>query len=901
MSGAFQGDAFQADAFQVDTGGVRPEARWGVMRWGAFRWGAFTPRQCVSIAGTDWSSLIQEGSIRIHQAMNDEPDTAEFIVNENDVFTPTPGQEVIIGSGSLSHREFGGQILRVTEILTGGVARPLYQVSCQDWGKRLDRRTVTQVWLNVSASEIAAGLLQYTDGFTGNAITPNLPTIEYFEATNQKPSELFRKLATLVGGAYFVDEYRDVHLWGTAGEYHPRTNPLPITDAAPDTLRAFVRERDSSQWRTRVIVEGQGTKVIAPISIYVNREIDPELAPIEIDVLVAQLSASFIPVETAEMFNSLGGRARVAQELITYTGRVLGGPGSLVGPGVSPPTYLVPTPQAGAGVDSGFHLYAFTWVTAAGETLPSPLHGVITGLIAAPTTTPARVASSGSELGIGTYQYAVTFVVGAGETIAGPTGSVATSAGIAAPSSSPAATASWFPGEPHTGGRYVAGDSVWCRCSFVDASGNETGGTDSNTVTVGSGPASVLFYNLPSSSDPAVVLKRLYLNVNGSFVAYKDLPVGQFSDSWFNAGTGTGSFPVGGNPARRRVTLSSIPTGPSGTTARRIYRTTVGGSQLKLVVTIGDNTTTGYVDAIADGSLGANAPTSSTATLNQVGLAEIEVGPSGVTSRKVYRTAAGGTQLKLVTTLADNTTRTYTDATADSALGADAPTGDTSGLTQETGQVNAGSTSLLVAGPGAFSPIGGWARVGEQVIRYSNVVGSSLTGIPSSGVGSLQATVNYGTTITEAPRLTGITGLTHDILRGASIHLRVQEDDLTAQAIIATIEGDGGGIYEHTIVDQKLSEDGARARALAELAAFGRTLPEMEWETEDMNARPGRTQTVALVQSGSPAVAEIAETALLIQSADVTWPAPDTLPRRRCRAGTVKRADVIDVAETQRD
>lgn len=58
--------------------------------------------------------------------------------------------------------------------------------------------------------------------------------------------------------------------------------------------------------------------------------------------------------------------------------------------------------------------------------------------------------------------------------------------------------------------------------------------------------------------------------------------------------------------------LTAIPTGPTGTTKRNIYRTAVGGTQLKLLHQIADNTTTTYSDSTADGSLGANAPTVST-------------------------------------------------------------------------------------------------------------------------------------------------------------------------------------------------------------------------------------------------------------------------------------------------
>ena len=58
----------------------------------------------------------------------------------------------------------------------------------------------------------------------------------------------------------------------------------------------------------------------------------------------------------------------------------------------------------------------------------------------------------------------------------------------------------------------------------------------------------------------------------------------------------------------------------------------------------------------------------------QVSLSTIEVGPTGTTSRIVYRTEAGGSDYKLLTTLSDNTTTTYTDNTADAGLGAAIPT-----------------------------------------------------------------------------------------------------------------------------------------------------------------------------------------------------------------------------------
>ncbi len=58
----------------------------------------------------------------------------------------------------------------------------------------------------------------------------------------------------------------------------------------------------------------------------------------------------------------------------------------------------------------------------------------------------------------------------------------------------------------------------------------------------------------------------------------------------------------------------------------------------------------------------------------QVALTNIPIGGSAVTSRKVYRTAAAGSTYLLQSTLSNNTATTLTDNLADSGLGAQAPT-----------------------------------------------------------------------------------------------------------------------------------------------------------------------------------------------------------------------------------
>mgnify|MGYP001608735830 FL=1 len=82
----------------------------------------------------------------------------------------------------------------------------------------------------------------------------------------------------------------------------------------------------------------------------------------------------------------------------------------------------------------------------------------------------------------------------------------------------------------------------------------------------------------------------------------------------------------------------------------------------------------------ADGETQAgtiSAVVTTTSGDGKVSLTAIPLGGSLVTSRKLYRTAAAGSTYLLLATIADNTTTTYTDNIADSALGAGAPSTNT--------------------------------------------------------------------------------------------------------------------------------------------------------------------------------------------------------------------------------
>jgi hypothetical protein len=251
----------------------------------------------------------------------------------------------------------------------------------------------------------------------------------------------------------------------------------------------------------------------------------------------------------------------------------------------------------------------------------------------------------------------------------------------------------------------------------------------------------------------------------------------------------------------------------------------------------------------------AMTPPATPPTVRTVQIDAIAIGPATVTARKVYRSKANLTQLQLLATIADNTTTTLMDAAADATLGANAPTGDTSGLEQPKGQVQPGSPSIIVASLAPFVDTGGWAILGngDQVIRYSGMRDGMLIGIPASGRGALTAVVVYNTTITAAPMLTGIPtvfggvrSLRRPLTEGDEIYLVVQVDNEALQGQLAAALNVSSGVREEWIQDRRLSIAESRARGQATLAL--RPLEEIavEYTCRDLLSASGKTIHVDL-------------------------------------------------------
>ena len=125
-----------------------------------------------------------------------------------------------------------------------------------------------------------------------------------------------------------------------------------------------------------------------------------------------------------------------------------------------------------------------------------------------------------------------------------------------------------------------------------------------------------------------------------------------------------------------------------------------------------------FVTANGETVAGTRRSITTTSGNQKVDLSAIPVGPSGVTKRRIYRTAVGGGALKLVHELADNVTTVYLDEIADASLGVAPPTLNTSGSpgTWTTDDITIGDVSA-----GAYEAC--W-------MRYNIPAGAAQVGNP---------------------------------------------------------------------------------------------------------------------------------------------------------------------------
>ncbi len=802
MSGAFHAAAFDEYAFDVDysSSSALFLSVDGIQR---------------ATGRADDTAKSIYASLTVVDVLNETPNTCTFRTKG---FAPQVGQRVIVSLGGVTNPErlFAGTILSVQQSYTGTPSNANYDVQCADDNWKIGQVKVTKRYTGESATDIGIDLVDIINDATGASfsdagIEAGLPTIDEITFTNEDAGTCFRRLAQRVGGYTDVDEFETILLFLT----NTATDPDDLTSSNPPLSISV--DRDLSQMITRVLGEGDGATVLSDVSV----------------------GDTLLPVDSVEKFNPLGGQFVSGPQRCDYTGIAEGVMGGVVGTGALPSTAPTVTPGAGAGVTTGAHDVTVVFVTGAGRSLPSPVASVTVGNVAAPTYTPvAGTPTSGGSVTAGAHYYAYTEVTPAGETTPSPISNTVTTL---AQESAPGATPTVVPGETITStqGRLDYSANYGYKYTFWDGGVRETtpsGGGTVTTMASDGGTGAWAAIEVASLSTPPAGFQRRWYRTEGGGSTYKLLPSGQAAGQFVAQVSGYyidikgdsdlgATAPSSNTTSRQTVPLSGIGLPSSSwVTDRKVYGTAAAGSQLKLVAAIGLTATT-YDVTIADGSLGANAP-SSAPTANQIAASAIPIGQAAVTARELYMSPAGGGARKRALTIADNATQTGTITMSDATLAGQLaePAVDTSGLSQPEGQVLPGATSIPMSGA-AVIPSAGWAIIGNgrQTVRYTGNSGTALTGVPASGPGSITAAITYNSSITAAPMLTGIpsssTGsILYAITKGDPANLFIVEDDPEAQAILAAAIGSGDGIVEEFIQDRRLTETELRARAVAVLA-----------------------------------------------------------------------------------
>lgn len=283
------------------------EARSGIARAGAVRSDYFRQFPVMTIAGVDRTNKIWKHSLSIKTVLTQQPNTGTVRLFG---IEPAPGQQVIIGSGAISNRVFGGSVLRATQLSVRGNAIDLYDVELTDWVRDLNKRLVFKSYAaGVSASAVFSDLTtSYTTGFSTAKVksgAPNLTGPLVFLGT--KVADAYTQLMDATPGWHWkVDPDQILHWYDTEAVQQP--TGLSATNYLYDLLDYTL---DVSQIRTRFYGWGNGAQTTAP---------------------VAALATS-IPVDECGWYSNTGGMLLTPYaDQVTYTGlSASSGPGNITG------------------------------------------------------------------------------------------------------------------------------------------------------------------------------------------------------------------------------------------------------------------------------------------------------------------------------------------------------------------------------------------------------------------------------------------------------------------------------------------------------------------------------------------------------------------------------------------
>jgi len=278
-------------------------------RSGATRSGYFLEVLKATIGGVDRAANILKGSTKIRRILNDQPNVAYFTVFG---FEPTLGAEVILGNGSITKRMFGGYITdrKQPPIKQSGgvVAKQIWNVECSDWIWDLaGAANVLERYTDQPAHLIFRDLAtKYAPAYSLARVKTGAPVIDEIAFDMCTLPQAFSQLAKRCDPTWYwdCDAYKVLHFFDYE-ELEAQPQPISTTNLDYDLLDYADHYK---LVRTRIIVEGGGCTVTAPVAA----------------------GSTSIPVDECGWFS--GDRFKSGSQICTYTGRsVSSGPGNITG------------------------------------------------------------------------------------------------------------------------------------------------------------------------------------------------------------------------------------------------------------------------------------------------------------------------------------------------------------------------------------------------------------------------------------------------------------------------------------------------------------------------------------------------------------------------------------------
>jgi hypothetical protein len=207
---------------------------------------------------------------------------------------------------------------------------------------------------------------------------------------------------------------------------------------------------------------------------------------------------------------------------------------------------------------------------------------------------------------------------------------------------------------------------------------------------------------------------------------------------------------------------------------------------------------------------------------------------------------------------------------------------------------------------GLVPPPYGWIRVGNQYQRYASVIGDPAVDTwavelfvpdePLYGYFTVPIAAEEIVEWVDAANSIQSQGLSWVTPNDGDPYMRAHPVDtpVVVLAVAQTTLGPWPPL-EGFVQDGRYSYAGAQARADDDLAGFKDPLVAVEWQTDDLNALPGRSQVIAL---SSAAVNPPINTIVTILRVDLSFPLRTLPPRRSCTGGIVKPSSFMDLVVT---